>query len=287
MSHVALQRVIVRMLYDPEFTARIMADPATMLAHEALTAEERAWLLQPDPRAWTVDPERPARSLGSLLQRYPTSASVAARSAGSIEPLRRFFRSERFHRSIQERGSMAIAFGEHLAELVQSGEIEDRRALALARLEQAIVELHRMAHSKPPSRTPDAAAYRISPDARLHRAPLGTADLHETIHRLLLDFGQGLVGAIIDTSRRLPAGAIDFARDEPLILELVRRDSRRAAHLVGTTEITENLYALLAFAASQRSREELEAEVIRLGAGPDDAAAVIAGLIGDGTLVPS
>ena len=288
MSHVALQRVMVRMLYDPEFTTRVLGDPLRALAGVALTADERGWLLRPDRRAWSVDPERPARSLGSLLQRYATSAALALRSTQGqgIEPLRRFFRSAHFHRCIQERGSMAMAFGDHLADLVESGESEDRRVLPLARLEQAIAALHRTSPSKPPSRDANAAAYRLSPDVALHRATRGTAELQETIYRSLRDAGGGLVEVIVDDARSLPAGGIDFAHDEPLLLELARGGGPRVTHSVTTTEVPDELFSLLAFAAHGQRREALESEVVRLGAGADDATAVIAGLIADGTLVP-
>ena len=42
MSYHQLQRVVVRMLYDPAFVAQIFADPATALRDEDLTDQERA-----------------------------------------------------------------------------------------------------------------------------------------------------------------------------------------------------------------------------------------------------
>ena len=286
MSHIALQRVMVRMLYDPEFASTVLADPSRALADVTLTAEEQGWLLGPDPRAWRVDSERPARSLASLLQRYPTSAALAVRSSGGVERLLRFFGSSRFHQSIQSRGSMAIAFGDFLADLVESGEIADRRVLPLARLEQAIAELHRTASPHPPVRGADAAEYVLTPDMLRHSSPAGTADLHEAVHQRLVDPQIERVNAIVDTSGALPSDDVDFTREEKLLLELVRGEGPRVKHVVGTSRITGDLDALLAYATRPRDRRELEAETIRLGAGADDAPDVIDGLIEDGVLIP-
>src|SRR5262249_43492594 len=90
MSHLALRRVMVRMLHDPAFTAAVYADPAHALAGVDLTTLERRWLAEAPPAAWRTDPERPARVLAALLDEFPGAAGRApARVA-------RFFTSEHF-----------------------------------------------------------------------------------------------------------------------------------------------------------------------------------------------
>ncbi len=56
MSHAQLQRVVVRMLHDPELVDRVYADPDAALADVDLTADERSWLVAPDRRSWATDP---------------------------------------------------------------------------------------------------------------------------------------------------------------------------------------------------------------------------------------
>ncbi len=70
------------------------------------------------------------------------------------------------------------------------------------------------------------------------------------------------------------------------MLELARDDGPRVKFLVGTAEITEELFELLDYARVPRAFDELRIEVTRLGAEEDDSAEIIAGLIDDGTLVP-
>ena len=113
MSHVALHRVMVRMLYDPHFTRRVLDGDPEALAGVDLTPRERSWLRGPDARAWTADPGRPARSLTVLLQQFPASSALVVQREGH-EPLLAFFRSVEFHRHLQRRGSMALAYAEYL-----------------------------------------------------------------------------------------------------------------------------------------------------------------------------
>lgn len=134
MSHLALQRVAVRMLYDPAFQAAVYRDTATALAGVDLSADERSWIAKPDPRAWRTDSGRRARSLVAMLQEYP--ASVAA-SDGGIAALDAFFSSKAFHTCVQDGGSLADAFGWWL---------EKRGGLAgeIAKLERAGAYLRRV-----------------------------------------------------------------------------------------------------------------------------------------------
>ncbi len=285
MSHVVLHRIMVRMLYDPDFTDRVLKDPGQTLAGLDLTETERGHLLTPDPRAWKVDPERPARSLTVLLQQYPATTVLVVRETGHA-PLLDFFRHARFHRSIQERGSMALEFGAYLEDLVSNGTVKDPRVLPLSRLELAIAGLHRSI-SPVPSPTGRGAAYRLSPDKALLHAPAGTADLHEALHLALGASGTELAKAVLNPPGTLPDLGIRPKATEALLLELVRTDGPRVMYPVGATEVTEGLHTLLAFArATPRTHADLVARIVKLGADDDEAAEVIDGLIEDGTLVP-
>ena len=283
MSHVALQRVMVRMLFDASFAGRVLSDPAALDA-EDLSEEERTWLRKPDGRAWRVDAGRPDRSLGVLLQEYPASVALA-HQAGGAEPLRAFFASERFHRVVRERGSMAIAFGDHLVDLAGSADAPACVG-ALARLEQAAARLRRSAGPRPPERDPRGRVFRLSPDKALHATEGGAADLRDEI---LWCFGRAtgpdLVPAVLRPRRRLPVRETDPSREVPLLLELHRDDGPRLKFLVAISEITPELHAILDFAREPREREALEREAARVGAEEEEAREVVAGLVEEGMLV--
>ena len=299
MSHVALQRVMVRMLYDAAFTDEVLRDPATALRDVELSDDERAFLARPDPRAWKIDPERPRRSLTVLLQEYPASFALVHRSDG-LGPLQAFFGTPRFHAVVQDRGSMAAAFGDHLVQLAEEGAAGGEPVTALARLEQATAKLRRRnAPASRPGRAPASAAtgsdvaveledgrWQLSRDKSLHRAPAGTADLHEEIHLRLAETGKGLVESVLDTSIRLPDTPLRDGEDA-LLLELARDDGPRVKFAVGAAEITEGLYALLDFAAAPRQFGALCARIVELGADQKAAGEIIEGLIHEETLVPA
>ena len=285
MSHLVLQRVMVRMLFDHDFAERVLASADTELADEQLTAQEIAWLLRPDRRAWQADQGRPNRALSVLLQEYPASFALMTATEGSLDPISGFFSSQHFRSAVEPSGSMALNFGAYLCEQIDAGRVRDRRVLALARLEQAIARLHRTSSSLAPASGYEAQTFRFSPDKSLHRAPSGTADLHEEIHRALAGAGRDLSHAVLEPPP-MPGLVLDLEREEPLMLELARDDGPRVKFLVGTAEITEELFELLDYARVPRAFDELRIEVTRLGAEEDDSAEIIAGLIEDGTLVP-
>ncbi|HVO30136.1 MAG TPA: hypothetical protein VMV18_05355, partial [bacterium] len=109
MSTTALQRVMVRMLYDPAFRERVYASDAP-LAGLDLPARAHAWLVRPDRRAWATDSHRRARTLTALLGELPLASAVAASTRGAASALDEFFSSEIFHRGIQEGLSLAGMF---------------------------------------------------------------------------------------------------------------------------------------------------------------------------------
>jgi len=127
-----LQRVVVRMLYDPTFVLAVYDDAAAATADVDLTDAQRGWLTRPDRRAWTIDRERRARTLAALIDEYPATTAAG----DSVDA---FFSSPRFHRAIQNRESLAPAYGDFLVEYFGT------RAWvsALARLERAIALLRR------------------------------------------------------------------------------------------------------------------------------------------------
>jgi hypothetical protein len=111
----ALERVIVRMLYDPSFADAVCRDPAHALPGLGLGEREHAWLGALDPRAFGHDPLRGRRTLRALCEELPASSAIAVNETRSVAFLDHFFASEPFHRAVQERGSLVAAFADYLA----------------------------------------------------------------------------------------------------------------------------------------------------------------------------
>ncbi len=285
MSARALQRIMVRMLFDASYAARVVATPADALVGEDLTEEERSWLASSDPRAWRADSGRPSRALTVLAQEYPTSLALYMAAGGPPGQPIGFFSSLEFHLCVRGRGSMAIAFGDYLIALSLKGALSDRRLTHLVRLEQAIARLRRGAPAVAPATGGPGSLLQRSPDKALHEAAEGTADLHDEIYADLPASGAELAAAVLAPGRAVPCTQVDPEQDEPLLLELVRDDGPRVRFPVGIAEVTRELFALLSFASTPRRFEDLCEEAIRLGAAPDDAAEVITSLMEEGALV--
>ena len=107
MSAAGVQRVVVRMLFDPVFRDAVYADPAAALAATDLTATERGWVVRPDRRAYATDTTRQARALLALAEELP-AATAWARAAGR-DPAG-FFASPAWHACVEARGVMTLAY---------------------------------------------------------------------------------------------------------------------------------------------------------------------------------
>ncbi|MCA9728980.1 MAG: hypothetical protein KC729_14910, partial [Candidatus Eisenbacteria bacterium] len=187
MTHLALHHVVVRMLYDPAFVQSVFARPEEALADAGITTEDIDWLLQTDPRAYTTDSHRRARSLGGLLEEYPTACAALVRArhrsdAGTppVAVLDAFFSSAGFHRGMQAGASLALSFGEYLVQTADglpradpAATLRHELAAALARIELRIARLRRIALRSLPAipEWTDSADSSELERARLHASP--------------------------------------------------------------------------------------------------------------------
>ena len=246
VSHLALRRVMIRLLHAPKFAAALAADAERALAAEDLTPTERRWLAEVAPAAWHADRDRPARVLAALAEEFPLTLRLdATRAAG-------FFAAPEFHEAIQRRGSLALAFGAHL------GRSDDPRVRALARVESAIAAIRR-ADQVDGTTTP---GLRLSPRARVVSAPAGTLDLAVALR------AAGPLGATLGPGTEVilafaaePGGNVTL---EPLEPELA---------------------ALLDLAAGGCGRAALLAAARRHGAEAGEDQEIVDRLIADGLLV--
>ena len=279
MSHVALQRVAVRMLWDPAFVERVYATPKVALAGDDLETEEVAWLTRPDRRAWSTDPHRRARTLHGLLEEFPGAGALAARRPNGVAALDRFFSSTTFHACIRDGASLAIAFGAYLAREV-SGAVGDPRVRALASVEGVLADLRRAPRAAAPAGGGDGSLV-LRPRARVLDAPSGAAPLLGEIARRLASQPGGAVAAIAAGARGLddlPALAADHVLT-PLLA--VMNDAGEAS----LEELPGPLAAVLRHAARRSPVEDLLAIARHHGAEPGEDREIVEELVADGILV--
>lgn len=177
MSTLALQRALVRMLYDPLLVSRVHADAAAALADTELDASQRALLVAWDPRAFLTDPERRTRTLAALLEEYPAACMLLLAQARGTAPLHAFFSSPLFHACVQRGDALALAFGEYLVTLTVGSPPRTGAWSWLGRLEHAIAAARRSASPPPDDGYPLAGSDCASnpavrlPSSRLRLAP--------------------------------------------------------------------------------------------------------------------
>ena len=247
---VALQRVTVRMLYDPPFVERIYAG----FCPPEIDAAQRALLVSIDRRAWATDPHRRARALTALLEETPASAALAG-----VSRLDAFFSSSAFHAAIQERRGLAASFATWLEPL----------AGPVARLELAVIEARR-----DPPVTPAPGRIVRAAGLRTLSLPEGTLALYQGLRERL---GSDPLGALARGLHLGPPPAL--TGEEHLLIE------RDAAGDPQISEIPEALAGLLGAASAPITRAALLARARELGADPGDDAEIVDGLVTDGLLV--
>jgi hypothetical protein len=143
MSHHSLQKLIVRMLFDEELTAKVYAEPQTTLAGFDLTEAERAQLLGVDRRAWRYDALRRRRMLRTLAEEFKISTTIILAETRSLASLEDYFSSRFFHAAIQDRGSLARGFADFLFDGCQRGMWISPQIADVVRLENVMVGCRR------------------------------------------------------------------------------------------------------------------------------------------------
>jgi hypothetical protein len=143
MSHHTLQKIVVRMLFDEEFVEEVYAMPDRALDKLDLTETERRQLLSVDRRAWRHDLLRRRRTLRTLVEEFKVSTTIILAETRSLASLERFFSSQFFHRAIEERGSMGLAFAQFLLDGCRNGKWRTPQIADIVRLEAAIAGCRR------------------------------------------------------------------------------------------------------------------------------------------------
>jgi hypothetical protein len=113
VTHLAAQRALVRMLFDPAFARAVREAPDEVLAHVA--PPERAQLAALDDRALRLDRLRRLRALRTLADEFKGATTIALAERRALAFLEGFFGSTAFHAAVEERGSMPLAYAAFLA----------------------------------------------------------------------------------------------------------------------------------------------------------------------------
>lgn len=279
MSAIALQRMVVRMMYDPAFRKQVYANPERALRGVPLTPQERQWLVTPAPGAYGADAYRSDRALTGLLEEFPVASALAVRLPRGIQRLRQFFSTSNFHQCVQARGSMAAAFGTYLGSEAFRSRRTPPEISHIARVEMGIAQVRR---SSPPL---SSATESVTAETWLGLAPWiavltvhpDTLDRYSTLLAFLRQHGGSLVEAVLDTQRRLPPGSTFRGKATAFVL---------VSHIPGSDgpsleSLSDDLGNLLAAAKTPRLVGELCALAEDMGCEPEEAQEVIAGLVDD------
>ncbi len=140
-GHLAAQRAVVRMMFDPAFAEAARQDPDKVLA--ALPAPLRKQLAQVDARAFQLDPLRRRRALRGLSEEWKATTTLILSETRSLAALEKFFSSSSFHRSIDERGSMPLAFAEWVAVEIAEGRLTGAALPGVLSIETALARSRR------------------------------------------------------------------------------------------------------------------------------------------------
>ncbi len=276
MSASHLQRVVVRMLYDSAFVAGIFADPAAALHDVDLTAAERSWLVQADPRAYAVDPFRRARTLTALIEEFPVSVHTLGHHVAQPTLVEAFFSAPPFHACMQQRGSLAAAFGTYLGSADMQRFTPGNIHPDLVHLEAAIARLRRRRY-----RAADTVAavqedgLALASTVALLDAPAGMLTYYQTVLAALQRHPEGLVAAACQPAAN-PLPPRPTTREWLLIVW-------HPASASATLEILPDALGAV-LAAVPASRATLLTQLGTLGAARDEAEEILHDLLADGVL---
>jgi hypothetical protein len=280
VSAALLQRVVVRMLFDPAFCDRVYADPVAALLDVELTSEERQWLVAPDRRAYGVDVHRRSRALTGLLEEYPVCGALAVRCLRGVQRLHGFFATDIFHQCIQQRGSMADAFGTYLASEVFANQPESAH---LAAVERGIARVRRAPHlpDEPTSPLTDDTCLCLAPWAVLLEVLPSTLERYSQLRDHLAHRGSLLLETVLDTAYQLPV-ASPLGQTEVTFVLVVNVPGDDGPSLEPTSH---ELGTLLTAAQGTIRCRELCAVAVRLGAEPHEAIDILQGFVTDRLLI--
>ena len=210
MSHHTLQKLIVRMLFDEDLVGEVYGSPDRALAGLDLTEAERSQLLSVDRRAWRSDPLRRRRTLRDLVEEFKVSTTIILAETRSIASLERFFSSQVWRRSVEERGSMGLAFADFLLDGSRREEWKAPQIPDVVRLEAAIAGCRRTLAREGnhdagelPSTISDSMRVRLAPGYDVASFQANVIETIQRVEQYLFELSLMPAMALCDDAPRL------------------------------------------------------------------------------------
>ncbi len=284
MSHRTLERVYVRMLFDPALVDAVYADADAALAGLDLAPHERAQLTAVDRRAWAHDPLRRYRTLRTLAEEYKASTTLALAATRSLASLDAFFSSAEFHRAVQERGSLALAFADYLARLAVERFPDAPHVADVVALERMLArcrrELEVAGEAEPLLSSIDArSVLALAPGHAAGRFDANVVEAINAAERYLFEVGLMPAVALCEDAPRL--APLPPVAGEPAWLLALPSSSG-----VSLMPIDGDYFALLdAFSAGPRPLGEAAREAVAGGVEAADVDTMVVSLLEQGVLV--
>ena len=252
----ALQRVCVRLLFDPSFVARSYDGSGEEIEELGIPRPLVEQLLAQDRRVWNADHLRRRRALKVLMEEFRISTALFLAEGRRLAFLDAFFSSPQFHDSVQQRAYMALAFLDYLATALRDGRYNAEATAAVLALEGGMAVARRAARSGggPDQRTAgETPKLELLPGRLSLGLPGGTLGVVQHMEQWL--FEQGLIPAQAlceDLPRPEPLPTLDARNAEFWLLEPA---SDQKVELVG---IEKDYHHVISACAQRRSRSELE-----------------------------
>jgi hypothetical protein len=284
MSHRTLERVFVRMLFDPAFVASVYADAERALDGLDLEPAERAQLVAVDRRAWGHDPLRRYRTLRILAEEFKASTTLVLAATRSLASLDGFFSSPEFHDSVQSRGSMAAAFAGFLERLVAERGVAEPQLADVLRLEAMLARCRRELESAPalvapPGTVDDRSVLALAPGHDAGRFNANVIEAVNAAERYLFEVGLMPAVALCEDAPRLEV--LPPVAGEPAYLLVLP-----AASGVGLMPIDSDYFHLIdQFSTGPRSLGDAARLAARAGVPREDVPGMAESLVEEGVFV--
>ena len=276
-AHLSLQRLVVRLLYDPALVDSLHSDPGRVLGPLSLPEGTEQWLLSVDRRAWGIDSLRRSRTLFTLLEEFPASTTLGFQQPDAATRLDRFFSSHRFHHAIQNRASLAPTFGDWWRLDCNEGHWP-RETTCLLQIETCIAQLrrainpdHGVLHS------PGPGEVMMHPGVGLVRLPTGSLNLYSHVLNAMGP-SRSLEPIIRGEVSLSSLPAVDLDQEETLLVDPFSDNG-------GVGSVDDSLADLLRIAKTPIAREALFDGMLTLGAEPGEQMEILEGLMMDGLLM--
>jgi len=198
------------MLFDEDLVGDVYSSPDRALAGLDLTEAERSQLLSVDRRAWRSDPLRRRRTLRDLVEEFKVSTTIILAETRSIASLERFFSSQFWRRSVEERGSMGLAFADFLLDGSRREEWKAPQIPDVVRLEAAIAGCRRTLAREGnheagelPSTISDSMRVRLAPGYDVASFQANVIETIQRVEQYLFELSLMPAMALCDDAPRL------------------------------------------------------------------------------------